>query len=114
MKTLIIKKPHLTTRLDVWYPRYHDQYEDGQERVALLAKYKVDGATPVIIVEFTKAKHLQGQRYCIPKAEAQRFHLDSNGRIPCYVVPMSAFYTYESAAEIRDIVEVLWPSEVTL
>jgi hypothetical protein len=111
---MILRAPHLLTKLEVWFPRYHDQYEDGKERVVLLAKYKVDAASPVIIVEFTKAKHLIGQRYCIPKKEAQSFSLDSNGKIPCYVVPMSRLYTFNQVDEIKEIVATLFPQKEVL
>lgn len=100
---MIIHKPHLITRLDIWAPRYSDAYTETDERVALLARYKVDAASPVIIVNFTKAKHLQGQRYCIRKDKAQAYPVDSNGKIPCYAVPMSAFEPWQTAAEVRDI-----------
>lgn len=106
---MIINKIHQCTRLEVWFPRYSDQYKDTTEKVALLAQYKVDQASPVIIVDFTKAKHLKGQRYCIFKQEAMKFPIDSNGKIPCYAVPMSAFETWETGAEARAIAFELFP-----
>jgi hypothetical protein len=100
---MIIHKLHTCTRLDVWWPRYSDQYGDTGEKVALLACYKVDAGSPVIIVDFTKAKHLKGQRYAIKRSDVVSYPLDSNGKIPCYAVPMSAFDTWETAAEVRDV-----------
>jgi hypothetical protein len=102
--THIIHKPQTCTRLDVWTPRYHDK-KDGKagEWVALLAQYKVSSASPIIIVDFTKAKHLKGQRYAIKRSDVVSYPLDSNGKIPCYAVPMSAFDTWETAAEVRDV-----------
>lgn len=100
---MIIHKPHLCTKLSIWAPRYSDAYGDTDERVALLAQYKVDQASPVIIVDFTKAPHLQGQRFCITRVKAQSCKLDNNGKIVCYVVPMSAFDGWDSAAEVRDL-----------
>jgi hypothetical protein len=100
---MTIHKPHLCTKLDIWAPRYSDAYTDTDERVALLAQYKVANASPVIIVNFTKAKHLEGQRFCIKKEDVMRCKLDTNGKIPCYAVPMSKFEPWESAAELRDM-----------
>lgn len=100
---MTINKPHLCTRLPIWAPRYSSVYTDTEERVALLAQYKVAQASPVIIIEFTKAKHLAGQRFCITREVAMRYPLDSNGKIPCYAVPMSAFEAWDTAAELHDL-----------
>lgn len=100
---MIIHKPHLCTKMDIWAPRYSDAYTATDERVALLAQYKVHHASPVIIVTFTKAKHLAGQRYAITRDAVQKCPIDSNGKIPCYAVPMSKFEYWESAAEVRDL-----------
>lgn len=100
---MIIHKLHLCTKLNIWAPRYSSAYTETEERVALLAKYKVDAGSPVIIVNFTKAKHLEGQRYCIKKTDAQQYPIDTNGKIECYAVPMSAFDSWETAQEVADI-----------
>lgn len=105
---MIINKPHLCTKLDIWAPRYSDAYTATDERVALLAQYKVAQSSPVIIVDFTKAKHLKGQRFCITREAVQRYPLDSNGKIPCYAVPMSAFEGWETSAEVTAIAEALF------
>lgn len=104
---MIIHKPHLLTKLLIWTPRYSDAHTSG-ERVALLARYKVDHASPVILIEFTKAKHLAGQRFCIPREVAQRCAVDSNGKIPCYAVPMNALEPWESAQEVHDLAASLF------
>lgn len=96
---MIFKDLHLVTKLEVWYPRYHDLYSDG-ERVALLAKYKVDSGSAWIIVNFTKAKHLAGQRYCIQREKAKTYPIDTNGKIDCYAVPMSALEPWDTADEV--------------
>lgn len=106
---MIFKRPSLLTHLDIWAPRYSDAYKDGQERVALLAKYKVDQASPWLIVEFTKAKHLIGQRYCIRRRDAQKCAIDSNGKIPCYAVPMSSLEGWDTVEEVKKIVEEIFP-----
>lgn len=97
---MIFKNPSLLTHLDIWAPRYSDQYAEG-ERVALLAKYKVDNASPWIIIEFTKAKHLIGQRYCISRKDSQACKLDNNSKIPCYAVPMSKLENWDTVAEVN-------------
>lgn len=105
---MIINKPHLCTKIQVWTPRYKDKYRDYGEYVALVHKNKVDFASPVIIIEFTKAKHLMGQRFSIRKQDAQRHEIGTNGVAPMYIIPMSSFEPYETAAEVRDIAESLF------
>ena len=99
---MIFNKPYLLTKLDVWAPRYSDAYT-GDDRVALLACYKVDAGSPWILVDFTKAKHLLGQRYCIERSVAQSCKVDSNGKIPCYAVPMSKLEHWDTAEEVKRI-----------
>ena len=101
--TYIIHKPHTCTKLEVWTPRYHDKKDGEGEWIALVAKYKVDQASPIIIVDFTKAKHLKGQRYAIRKDKAQSYPIETNTKIECYAIPLSAFDTWETAAEVRDL-----------
>lgn len=108
METITIRRPSLCTKLEIWQPRYSSAYSEKAERVALLAKYKVEYASPIILVEFTKAKHLAGQRFCIRKEDVLRCEIDSNGRIPCYAVPMSRFSTWETTQEIIDIANNLF------
>lgn len=100
---MIISKPRLCTKLEIWAPRYSDAYTATDERVALIAQYKVGQSSPVAIIIFTKAKHLASQRFCIKRDDIVKYPLDTNGKIPCYAVPMSAFESWESAAEVRDI-----------
>lgn len=99
---MIINKPHHCTVLEIWTPRYSDAYKEHGERVALLAQYKVDQSSPYIIIKFTKAKHLIGQRYAIRKVDAQACKIDSNGKIPCYAVPLSKLESWESGQEVID------------
>jgi hypothetical protein len=104
---ITINAPHLTTRMEIWAPRYSSAYTETGERVALLAKYKVDKSTPIIRVEFTKAKHLVGQRFAIARDKVWKCPIDTNGKIPCYAVPMSEFdswQTYEESNQIEDII----------
>lgn len=108
METIIIRRPSLCTKLDIWQPRYSSAYNENAERVALLAQYKVQYASPIILVEFTKAKHLAGQRFCIKKEDVMRCAVDSNGKIPCYAVPMSKFSSWETTQEVIDIASNLF------
>jgi hypothetical protein len=100
---VIITHPEKLTTLDIWFPRYSDQYKKTGEKVALLSCYKVDQASPVILVTFTKAQHLIGQRFAIKRNDAQRHPVDSNGAIACYTVPLSDFTHWDTSAEVRDI-----------
>lgn len=100
---MIIARPSMCTTLEIWAPRYSDVYTATDERVALLAQYKVNYASPVILITFTKAKHLIGQRFCIKRSEVQRCKVDTNGKIPCYAVPMSRLENWDSVAEVKAI-----------
>jgi hypothetical protein len=101
---MIVHKVHLLTKMDVWSPKYDSKSltKDYGEYVALLHKRKVDFASPVIIVNFPKAKHLQGQRFCIRKRDAQAHAVGTNGAAPMYEIPMSHFEPWETAEEVRD------------
>ena len=101
---MMIKNPHLCTKLEVWTPRYSDKWSNG-EYVALLHKSKVHHASSTIIIEFTKAKHLQGQRFAITRDIVQACPLTSNkrsGELNMYAVPMSKFDSWESYKEVHD------------
>lgn len=100
--TKTFMKREARTIMDIWMPRYHDLYDNG-ERIALLACYKVDQAAPWIQINFTKAKHLQGQRYCISCEEARKCPVDSNGKIPCYAVAMSKLQYWETEEELHQL-----------
>lgn len=94
---MTIKDPHLTTRMEIWTPKYSEG-----EWIVLLHKSKVDHATGTIIVDFTKAKHLAGQRHAIRKSEAQKYPVGSNGKAPMYRVPYSALESWDSAREVAE------------
>ncbi len=96
---MIIKKPWLCSQLDIWSPKYHT---DSSEWEAWLSKAKVYHASPIILVRFTKAKHLIGQRFAITRTEAQKCREVNNGRIACLAIPMSKLEHWESAEEIVD------------
>lgn len=92
---MIIEKPHFCTKLDIWAPKY--SAEGGQ--CALLAVYKVEKSTPVILVNFTKAKHLIGQRFAIQRDAVLRCERVDNGKIQCYAVPMHLFSNWQTPNE---------------
>jgi len=65
--------------IEIWSPRYHD-------RTVLIAKYKVsDGINKI---KFTKALSLAGKVFSIKGADIKKHPTESNGRIPCYAVPL--------------------------
>ena len=67
------------TVTDIWTPRYRD-------KVCLLATYKVlDGNN---YIRFTKARPLDGMIFKIDGAKVKTCPIDSNGKIPCYAIPM--------------------------
>lgn len=101
---MIFNKPQQLTKIEIWSPRYKDKHGELAQPIVLLAQYKVDAASPWIIVEFTKAKHLLGQRYCIKRSEAQAHKLDSNSKIPCYAVPMSKFESWDSVDDVKQVI----------
>lgn len=105
MNTITISKPHLCTKLPIWSPKYNT--ESG-EYEAWLSVSKIGYASPIIIVEFTKAKHLLGQRFCIRKDVAMRCERGTNGKIPVYKVPFSKMDTWQTAREVADIANSLY------
>jgi len=101
---MIFNYPHRLTKLEVWFPKYSTQYSDVGEKVALLHKDKVDHATGWFLVEFTKAKHLEGQRFCISKKKAQSCPVGTNGKAPMYEVPMSMLEDWGTASEVKQVI----------
>ena len=70
----------------IWEPRWHD-------RVVLLAKHKVHGGTNVI--QFTKGS-LKGKVYTMGGEDITQCPLESNGKIPCYAVPLDSLILQEN------------------
>lgn len=71
--------------IEIWTPRYHDD-------VCLIAKRKVREGWNYI--KFTKDKHLKAV-YRITGANIKKCPLETNGKIPCYAVPMDALEVAE-------------------
>lgn len=102
---MIFQRPNQLTHIEIWFPRYHDKTHDNKEWVVPLAQYKVDAASPWIIIEFTKAQHLKGQRYCVKRSVAQTSPKDTNGKIPVYCVPMSKLENWDTVEEVKNVTE---------
>jgi hypothetical protein len=105
---MIINKPWLTTDIDIWAPRYKDWSHDKKELVVLIPDYKIQNATPVFRMHFTRAKHLRGLRYCMQRTDALRCPIEqvkskSGIQVPMRVIPLSMFGAWESGAEARDL-----------
>ena len=77
-----MEKPNYDSmhHIKIWQPRYKDN-------VCLIATYNVMPGDN--IVYFTNAKHLLGKEYYITGKDITSCPLDSNGKVPCYAVPMS-------------------------
>lgn len=65
-------------KIDIWQPRWKD-------RIVLVAKHKIGTHNEIT---FSKAESLKGNWY-ISGEKARSFPLDSNGKIPCYAIPLS-------------------------
>lgn len=104
---MTFKNPHLLTKLEIWAPKYHT--ESGEYEV-WLHKGKVYRSTPYILVEFTKAKHLMGQRFCISRNDAQKGREVTNGKATCLALPISKFESWDTVEEIKQKAEELWPT----
>jgi hypothetical protein len=102
---MIIKDSHLTTKMEVWAPKYHTEHGDYE---VWLHKGKVDHATGTIIVEFTKAKHLKGQRFAVLKSTAQRYPVGTNGKAPMYRVTFSALESWEKPSEVANKAKLMF------
>jgi hypothetical protein len=101
-ETKILKDTHLMTKLQIWHPKYSTKHSELAEPVVLLAKSKVYHASPTILVEFTKAKSLRFQRFCISRADAQTYPEETNGKITCLAVPIHALSNWKTVEEDRE------------
>lgn len=106
---MIFRQPHLLTKLEIWSPRYSSKYNKEGEWVALLAKYKVQQASPWILIEFSRAPHLKGLRFCIKRSEAETYPIETNGRIEVYAIPMSELEQWDTAEEVKAVALSLFP-----
>jgi hypothetical protein len=72
--------------ITIWNPRWHD-------RKVLIAKYRVMNGPNVI--RFTKAKSLKDKDYTMPGEQIRTYPLETNGKIPCYAVPLDELQEIE-------------------
>ena len=113
MDSIIMKKPHLQTEMEIWQPKYSAQYKEGGEWIVLLHKRKVDFGTPVIRIKFTKAKHLQGQRFAMYRKDIMQYPVGTNGKAEMYEVPFDKLCTWESVDEVKATVDKLFFNKET-
>lgn len=75
-----MKLPRLTPaqKIQIWAPRYKD-------RAVLIAKHKVGTHNEIT---FSKAKHLP-DTYYLSGETIRSYPLDTNGKLPCYAVPVA-------------------------
>lgn len=105
---MILIKHHLCTVHPVWAPKYSEQYNEKYgQHVVLLLKRRVDFGSAIQKVEFTKAKHLVGQRFAIRKSYVQKHDTGTNGAASVYIIPISHFEYWESAAEVAELVKLI-------
>lgn len=100
---MIFNNPSRLTKIDIWAPKYSTKHKTGKW-VVLLARYRVDSASPWILIEFTRAKHLKGQRYCVRQRDAQDSPLEDNGKIPCYAVSMDKLESWGTVTEVKEAI----------
>lgn len=74
---MYVRADRALTRIEIWAPRYKD-------RKVLIAKTKVGAHNEIV---FTKVKHLPGSYY-MSGLDIQSYPLGTNGKIPCYEVPL--------------------------
>lgn len=94
---MILNKIHLLTKLEIWYPKYGDT--DGWE-VWISQSPPLQRDNPI---EFTKAKHLKGQRFYVRRDDVVRSPLGSNGQIAVYRVPFAMLESWETQQEAYDL-----------
>lgn len=102
---MIIQKPSHCTHIPIWQPKYDT--ESGDWEVWILQR-KVAYSSPVMIIEFTKAKHLMGQRFCIRRQDVEKCPIGSNGCAPVYKVPFNKLESYDTSQEVVDLANNLF------
>jgi len=100
-------EPYVTHK--VFTPRYKDKNEVGQW-ICLIPVYKVEQGTAWQKIEFTKAKHLMGKRYCIDKKEVMehctiaQIKNKQGGFTGMYEIPESLWHSWQTQAEDNDTI----------
>ena len=104
---MLITKRTPVTVIDLWFPKYSSKYDGTKERAFLPACYKVDNGAEVIIVKFSRAKHMQGLRFAMKRKDVMTYPRQNNGSIYCYAVPESKWEPVETPEDIHGVVENL-------
>ena len=107
-KEMIITKATPVTTIDLWFPRYYDKSRDNKEWVALPAVYRVEDASNVIRIVFSRAKHLKGYEGYMRRSDMMKYPIGSNGKLPCYVVPMDKLERNETPEILETIESLGW------
>ena len=109
---MLLTDKTIYTTIDLWYPRYNDKYTATGERCFLPAVYKVKGGANIIVIKFSKAKHMAGLRFCMKRSDIMTYPIETNGTIDVYAVPESKWEEVENDSIWRTINE-LWPEATT-
>ncbi len=72
--------------IEIWQPRWKD-------RKVLIAKFRVGTHNEIV---FTKAPSLDA-KYYMSGAKIRDYPLETNGKIPCYAVPLEELEILERA-----------------
>lgn len=99
---MILSRLHEITVLPIWSPKYHS--DSGEWEVWPLVR-KVRYASPIIIIDFTKAAHLKGQRFCVKKEVVENSPRGTNGKAQIYRVPFSKLEPWSTNEEVSEIAE---------
>lgn len=92
MRTIRIRDKSECNVMEIWAPKYNTEHADWE---VWLHKRKVDYGAEIIIINFTKAKHLSGQKFAIERNKVQRSQVGSNGKTQVYKLPFGRLATWE-------------------
>lgn len=82
-----LKKDTPAQLIEIKQPRWRD-------RVVLIAKYKVGTHNIIDMVNIKEGNAYSGKFY-LSGATITKYPLDSNGKIPCYAVPLDELQVFE-------------------
>lgn len=101
---MVINKPHVCTKINIFQPKWSGKHSETKDWIVKLAEYKVRDASPIIIITFDYPTLKYG-RYAITRAKAMSYPIGTNGKIPTYEIPFSALESWDSAAEVRELID---------
>lgn len=96
---MTIANPHHLTKIQIWAPKYSTKYSEEKQWVVWPLKRKVDRATGTILIEFTRAKHLIGRRFCVSKNKLLKCPVRYNGTDYCYEILFSELEEWQTPQE---------------